>query len=122
MVQSLVDAGNLKDSSNAQKLLRILDLPHFHHHEKQSVVKPVSSIKTSGINLHQTPMIIINDDADQTGSRDLQADDLTRSEMLINHSRDPTEMTVAEREETRSLSQSTTKVNRIFLSFLHHRF
>lgn len=123
VVQSLVDSGNLKDSSDAQKLLRILTLPHFHHHEKQSVVKPSSSINTSGINLHQNPTIIVTDDTDHAGSIKsshffyspdfsyLHADDLTGSGILVK-SRDSPAMSSTEREETSSLTPSTTRVNR----------
>ena len=125
MVQSLVDSGDLKDSSDAQKLLRVLALPHFHHHEKQSVVKPSSSINTSGINLHQNPTIIITDDTDQPGLiksshfhfSNLHVDDLTGSAVLVKP-RGSVDMTPAERAETSSLAPSTTKVNQTLTSSL----
>ena len=34
-------------TNTAQKLSRILSLPHFHHHEKRSVTKTASSISLS---------------------------------------------------------------------------
>jgi hypothetical protein len=60
IVQALIDAKYISDETNAQKLSRILGLPHFHHHEKRSVTKTASSISLSKQGLHQSPSFIIN--------------------------------------------------------------
>jgi len=60
IVQALIDAKYIADETNAQKLSRILGLPHFHHHEKRSVTKTASSISLSKQGLHQSPSFIIN--------------------------------------------------------------
>ena len=67
IVQSLIESGDLRDSSDGQRLLQILALPHFHHYEKQSVMKTANSINTSGIDLQQNPTILINDESQQGG-------------------------------------------------------
>jgi hypothetical protein len=60
IVQALVDAQYILDSSNAEKLSWILGLPHFHHHEKRSVTKTASSISLTKQGLHPSPSFVIN--------------------------------------------------------------
>ncbi|CAM4747455.1 unnamed protein product [Rotaria magnacalcarata] len=61
MVQALIDANYIDDVDNAQKLLRILGLPHFHHHEKRSVMKTASSVSlTKQQGIHPSPSFVIN--------------------------------------------------------------
>lgn len=60
IVQALIDANYIDDVDNAQKLARIVGLPHFHHHEKRSVTKTASSVSLSKQGLHPSPSFIIN--------------------------------------------------------------
>ncbi len=60
IVQSLIDSEYFHDSNYAQKLVWILGLPHFHHHEKRSVTKTASSLSLSKQGLHPSPSFVIN--------------------------------------------------------------
>ena len=44
MSQSLMEKHFFSNENDQQKLNWILSLPHFHHHEKSSVTKNVSSV------------------------------------------------------------------------------
>jgi hypothetical protein len=61
IVQGLFDARYIEDSDLAQKLVCILGLPHFHHHEKRSVTKTASSISlTKQGALHPSPSFVMS--------------------------------------------------------------
>ena len=61
IVQGLFDARYIEDSDLAQKLVWILGLPHFHHHEKRSVTKTASSISLSKQGgLHPSPSFVMS--------------------------------------------------------------
>jgi hypothetical protein len=60
IVQSLIDSDYFQDQNCAQKLLWILGLPHFHHHEKRSVMKTASSLSLSRQGLHPSPSFVMN--------------------------------------------------------------
>lgn len=60
MIQGLIDAQYLDDPLIAQKLLWILNLPHFHHHEKRSVMKTASSISLTKQGIHQSASFVMN--------------------------------------------------------------
>ncbi|CAF1157492.1 unnamed protein product, partial [Didymodactylos carnosus] len=62
VAQALMDKEYFTDVSNAQKLARILTLPHFHHHEKRSVTKTASAVslaKSSGL-IHASTSFVIH--------------------------------------------------------------
>ncbi len=54
-----MDAEYFQDSNYAQKLVWILGLPHFHHHEKRSVMKTASSVSLSRQGLHPSPSSVM---------------------------------------------------------------
>ena len=60
MIQGLLDAQYLDDTIIAQKLLWILNLPHFHHHEKRSVTKTASSISLTKQGMHPSASFVMN--------------------------------------------------------------
>ncbi|CAF3242289.1 unnamed protein product [Rotaria socialis] len=75
MVQALIDANYIDDVDNAQKLLRILGLPHFHHHEKRSVMKTASSVSlTKQQGLHPSPSFVINHLSKREDETDMMQD------------------------------------------------
>ena len=60
MVQSLFDEKFIENPQDAQKLLWVLGLPHFHHHEKRSVTKTASSISLTKQGLHPSASFVMN--------------------------------------------------------------
>ncbi|CAF2512655.1 unnamed protein product [Rotaria sp. Silwood2] len=60
IAQALIDSNYLDDVDKAQKVACILGLPHFHHHEKRSVMKTASSVSLSKQSLHPSPSFVIN--------------------------------------------------------------
>lgn len=47
------------DGNDAQRLVTILGLPHFHHHEKHSVTKTASAISLSKQGLHPSASFLV---------------------------------------------------------------
>jgi hypothetical protein len=58
IAQSLIDKKYFQDTIYAEKLVLILGLPHFHHHEKRSVTKTASSISLSKQGTNPSPSFI----------------------------------------------------------------
>lgn len=60
IVQALYEKNYISDPEAASKLIGILGLPHFHHHEKRSVTKNASAISLTKQGLHPSASFIIN--------------------------------------------------------------
>ncbi|UJR30669.1 hypothetical protein I4U23_018193 [Adineta vaga] len=106
IVQALIDAQYIDDTSNAQKLSRILGLPHFHHHEKRSVTKTASSISLTKQGLHPSPSFVINNllrrDDESDTTQDMSAP------QLIN-SKPSSQDILAERDDSNSATPPSAK-------------
>ena len=58
--QALITENYFPDAKDAQKLVTILGLPHFHHHEKHSVTKTASAISLSKQGLPASASFLLN--------------------------------------------------------------
>ncbi|CAF1474126.1 unnamed protein product [Adineta ricciae] len=104
IVQSMIEKNYFQSTAHAQKLVWILGLPHFHHHEKRSVTKTASSVSLSRQGLHPSPSFVINNNLNRPGD---DAEVLaTRSTGKPSGSAD---LTPADQEDTNSLSPSSPK-------------
>jgi hypothetical protein len=123
IAQSLIDAEYFDDSAYAQKLVWILGLPHFHHHEKRSVTKTASSVSLSKQGLPQGSNLFINN-LNRRGSNIIFCflvssfllfidDESVISALRLNNKpSESQDMTPGERDETSSMTQSTAKVKK----------
>ncbi|CAF0778311.1 unnamed protein product [Rotaria sordida] len=103
IAQSLLDSNYFGNPIDAQKLVCILGLPHFHHYEKRTATKTASSINLSKQGLQPSPSFVMN----TLNPRD---DEYDRSEpgLLTIQSNSPA-MTPTDQEDTTSVTQPTSK-------------
>ena len=106
IVQGLFDAQFIDDSDLAQKLVWILGLPHFHHHEKRSVTKTASSISLSKQGLHPSPSFVMSNLARRGSSSSLS--DQRRSTPLARFSLDDEPDNGQEMSATRLIGKSSS--------------
>jgi len=104
IVQSLFDSNYFNDPIYAQKLRRILNLPHFHHHEKRGVIKAASSGILSKQDLAPASNVMI-----KNLERHDEEDDRS-APRLNNKSLDSANDSPAERAKTNSSTQPTGKL------------
>ncbi|CAF0929588.1 unnamed protein product [Rotaria sordida] len=104
--QALIDSNYIDDVDKAQKIVWILGLPHFHHHEKRSVMKTASSVSLSKQGLHQSPSFIIN----HLSRRDDEVDNAQDMSALHLISKPSTQdMLLAEHSETNGTPERSAK-------------
>ncbi|UJR15917.1 hypothetical protein I4U23_002838 [Adineta vaga] len=104
IVQSMIEANYFQNSAHAQKLVWILGLPHFHHHEKRSVTKTASSVSISKQGLHPSPSFVINNNHYRQGDETEMS-----ASHLIGKPSNSTDLMAADQEDTHSLSQPSSK-------------